>query len=156
MNFSLQPSSARKLLTELFIVAGWVPTVVFSLHVIANFGFHIYDRFPAFDIPMHFAGGVAIAFFFARNVSIFFIPHLTQKSRVLGHIAMVFALTATATVFWEFAEFIYDAILGTHVQVSIADTMLDMFLGILGGCFYLLVSGYLRHMGHEVKLKSIA
>jgi hypothetical protein len=155
MNLRIHRISAGKLLTELFIIAGWVPALVFVIHVIVSRVFNMYEAFPALDIPMHFTGGVAIAFFFARNVSIVFIPHLTQKSRILGHIVMVFALTATATVFWEFAEFIYDRVLGTHVQVSIADTMLDMFLGILGGCCYLLVSGYLRQIGHELKLKSI-
>jgi hypothetical protein len=46
---------------------------------------------------------------------------------------LLLSLTATAAVFWEFAEFISDQWLNTHLQPSIANTMQDQFLGILGG-----------------------
>ena len=43
------------------------------------------------------------------------------------------SLTATAAVFWEFGEFTIDQMFGTNVQVSLANTMQDMAMGIFGG-----------------------
>jgi hypothetical protein len=46
---------------------------------------------------------------------------------------VIITLTATAAVIWEFAEFLSDQVLETDLQGSIANTMQDQFLGILGG-----------------------
>jgi hypothetical protein len=46
---------------------------------------------------------------------------------------LLLSLTATVAVCWEFAEFLSDQFLDTNLQPSIANTMQDQFLGILGG-----------------------
>jgi len=43
----------------------WAPVLVFGLHVFISPALNAYLLFPPLDIPMHFFGGVAIAYFFA-------------------------------------------------------------------------------------------
>jgi hypothetical protein len=114
--------------------AGWAPALVFALHVVASRGFHVYDRFPLFDVPMHFLGGAAMAYFFhtaALNGA---------RLRVLGpyqrlsHLALVFAWVCTVAVCWEFAEWITDHYFGTHAQMGdLDDTLKDILVGMVGG-----------------------
>ena len=86
---------------------------------------------------MHPLGGIAITYFFSRALTIL------QKSGLVGAVdqrvrtVLLFALTATAAVFWEFGEFLVDHFFGTRMQRGLEDTLLDMFLGIVGGVGYL-------------------
>ena len=52
---------------------------------------------------------------------------------------LLLSLTSTVAVFWEFAEFISDQLLATNLQPSIANTMQDQSLGILGGGTWALI-----------------
>ncbi len=112
--------------------AAWAPIAVFSVHAVAVLGFNAYQRFPPLDIPMHFFGGVAIAFFFHRAIL------TASECGLLPHHAfnrglLVFALTCSTTVLWEFCEFMMDYTFGTNSQLGLEDTLLDMLLGTLGG-----------------------
>lgn len=111
----------------------WAPLAVFVAHVILSLAFNGYQRMPALDIPMHLLGGMAIAFFFSRLLDI--LGDYTIVARVDGLLRAIFlmALTATAAVLWEFAEYISDHSFGTQAQGGLEDTLLDMLLGILGG-----------------------
>jgi len=60
---------------------------------------------------------------------------------------LIFALTGTATVFWEFAEFFSDQLFATHAQLGLGDTLLDMALGIGGGITYLTAAARSRLVG---------
>ena len=112
---------------------GWPAISVFTVHVIASQGFDAYLRFPALDIPMHFLGGVAIAYFFHR-ASIAASSHaIIGPFHAVTHTILLLALTTATTVFWEFAEFLSDRYRGTHAQLGLNDTMGDMLLGICGG-----------------------
>lgn len=112
---------------------GWPAIAVFTLHVIASRFLHAYLRFPSLDIPMHFLGGAAIAYFFHR-ASLAASGHgILGPSHRGTHSVLVFALTSTAAVFWEFAEFLSDRFFGTHAQLGLEDTLGDMLLGICGG-----------------------
>jgi hypothetical protein len=42
-------------------------------------------------------------------------------------------LTSSAVVIWEFGEFTLDFLFDTVAQAGLEDTMLDMFLGLVGG-----------------------
>src|SRR5262245_35746481 len=109
--------------------AGWAPILVFGLHVVAARVLGLYRLWPPTDIPMHFFGGVAIAFFFAHAYrAAEELDLLGQPSAVL-YVVMVFALTCSATVFWEFAEFLSDRYFGTHMQNGLEDTLGDMLIG---------------------------
>jgi hypothetical protein len=113
---------------------GGMPAIaLFTLHIVAAQGFDAYGRFPPLDFPMHFLGGVVIAYFFHR-ASIAASTHgVIGPFHRVTHTVLVFALTCTSTVLWEFAEFLTDRFFGTHAQLGLEDTLGDMLLGICGG-----------------------
>lgn len=63
---------------------------------------------------------------------------ITKPNRAV-FLILILSLTATATVFWEFGEFIGDRVLGTNIQVSLANTMQDQFMGVAGGITWALI-----------------
>lgn len=117
--------------------AAWAPVLVFSIHVVAILSLDIYRRFPDFDIPMHFFGGVAIAHFLGMSY------RTADRMRLLGEpsavvfLPMILGLTALAAVVWEFAEFIADQKFGMHTQPGLADTLLDLLMGLVGGAVWI-------------------
>jgi len=127
--------------------AAWAPVLVFGLHVFISRVLNAYLLFPPLDIPMHFFGGVAIAYFFAAYFRALPAGSISSWLRPWLAAATVFALTSTSTVFWEFAEFFSDRLVGTHAQLGLGDTLLDMALGIAGGLTYLAMAARLRTLG---------
>jgi hypothetical protein len=126
-------ASHRQWITQSVLESGWAPIAVFCLHVAMSRVFDAYRLFPGIDIPMHFLGGMVIAFFFHRaSIN-------GSQLKVLGafhpltHGLLVFSATCAATVFWEFAEFINDRYFAGHSQAGLVDTLRDMLMGILGG-----------------------
>jgi hypothetical protein len=124
---------------KVLMIGGWAPLMVFSIHAIASRVFHVYEAVPQADIPMHFAGGVAIAFFISRCFRA--LPRdVVRSSRVIVlEAVLVASLTTTAAVLWEFAEFLLDSVSGTNVQVSLANTMKDLAFGMLGAMVFIAV-----------------
>jgi len=118
---------------------GWLPLLVFTIHIFLSQVLHLYDLWPPADIPVHFSGGVAIAFFISRSFQS--LPRTAVKpSRVaLLELLLIGSLTATTAVFWEFAEFSVDQLLGTHMQPGLANTIRDMAMGILGSICLILI-----------------
>jgi hypothetical protein len=92
-----------------------------------------YRAFPSLDVPMHLLGGAAMAHFFRRSLQV------PQSRVVVGALTAAaiglfsMAATGTATVIWEFAEWSSDRLLGSHAQLGLDDTLLDMLLGMAGG-----------------------
>ena len=121
---------------------GWPAIALFTFHVIASQGFDAYARFPPLDIPMHFLGGVAIAYFFHRASMAASISGIIGHFHPVTHTILVFALTCATTVFWEFAEFLSDRYRGTHAQLGLDDTLGDMLVGICGGIALLLAGRF--------------
>ncbi len=117
----------------------WAPITVFCIHVIAILILDVYSFFPNFDIPMHFVGGLAITFFFIESVISAKSNLILGNPSIVALIMMMFLLTCTTTIFWEFAEWIMDKLFLTHAQVSLDDTLLDMLLGILGGIVMIII-----------------
>jgi hypothetical protein len=121
--------------------AGWAPGAVFGLHLVIARGLNAYTVFPDLDMPMHFLGGMAVAFFFrvallrgAANGSIG-----ARQARTLGF--LVLALSCCAASAWEVAEFLSDRYLGTHAQLGPLDTLSDMLFGIGGAATFLFWRG---------------
>ena len=109
-----------------------LPILLFCLQLLLVFlGF--YDRHPWLDIPMHVLGGVFIAYSFSLAVTYFQERKILSELNVLTRSVFLFALTSAATVIWEFGEFTLDFFFDTVAQASLEDTMLDMFLGLVGG-----------------------
>ena len=109
-----------------------LPTLLFCLHLVMVFlGF--YKRHPRLDIPMHVLGGAFIAYSFSLALTYFQQRKILSEMNVLSRSVFLFALTSTATVIWELGEFTIDFFFSTNAQASLEDTMLDMFLGLVGG-----------------------
>ena len=111
-----------------------LPALLFCLHLVMVF-LGLYKAHPWIDIPMHVLGGVFIAYSFSLAVTYFQAGKILSELNVISRIVFLFALTSLATVIWEFGEFSLDSVFGTLAQASLADTMLDMFLGLVGGAF---------------------
>jgi hypothetical protein len=82
---------------------------------------------------MHFLGGIFIAYSFSLAVTYLQERKILSELNVFSRSVFLFSLTSVATVIWEFGEFTLDSLFGTVAQASLEDTMLDMFLGLVGG-----------------------
>ena len=82
---------------------------------------------------MHVLGGVFIAYSLNLAITYFQERKLASELNILSRSVFLFALTSSAAVIWEFGEFSLDFLFGTVAQASLEDTMLDMFLGLVGG-----------------------
>jgi len=118
-------------------LGGWAPLTVFLVHVFASRVLDAYRVWPHADIPMHFAGGVAMAFFLSQCFRALPREVVRSSRLVVLELVLIGSLTATAAVFWEFTEFIYDRAFGTNIQVSLANTMQDMAMGIAGALAFM-------------------
>lgn len=116
----------------------WLPLAVFLAHELCAHVVDGYRRWPSIDIPLHFFGGLAIAYFASGALHAFAVRRLVLPPDPLLRLLLLFALALTVAVFWEFAEFTADLALGTRCQLSLRDTLLDLFMGMLGGLAFLL------------------
>lgn len=109
---------------------------VLAAHGVLSIGFDAYTRLPSLDIPVHFIGGVAIAFALNGVLTIAEQASLIQvASRVVRFILTV-CLVTTAATGWEFVEFVFDRVLDTGAQKGLEDTLFDAFVGIVGGMVF--------------------
>ncbi len=136
---------------NLIVRAGWAPLTVFITHLVVSYGLDGYTLFPSIDIPIHFLGGFAMAYFLSRCFAALPDRLIARDVRKLTEFVVVASLTTTVTIFWEFAEFTSDALLGTHTQQGLGDTMLDMALGMLGGVCFLLMALRQGSVGEVIK-----
>lgn len=114
----------------------WAPALVFLVHVAAAMG-GMYRYRPTLDLPMHAAGGIAIAYFFQSCIAPLNLQRLGEPAASLAAAILLFSLTATAAVFWEFAEYFFDQIFGANSQGGLTDTLLDIWMGMVGGFQYI-------------------
>ena len=114
------------------------PAIVFLVHLTAK-TLGLYEMFPNIDIPFHYLGGLSIAYTCAQALSYLESQKVTTTLHRGLFLVLLLSLTATVAVFWEFAEFLSDQFLATNLQPSIANTMQDQFLGILGGSTWALI-----------------
>ena len=93
---------------------------------------------------MHFLGGIVVGFTY------FFILKFLEGNnqlKIRSYIKIIFiiSLVALTAVFWEFYEFMLDYFFHFTFQITIADTLLDLFLGLSGGTF---ISVFLERIHH--------
>ena len=98
-------------------------------------------------MPMHFLGGIAIAYFLSSCFAAIPRDAFSPRLRPLAQFVFIFSLTATTAVFWEFIEFVSDAYFRTHALGDVNDTLQDMALGISGGIVYILVAWWRGKLG---------
>lgn len=114
-----------------FKQAAGAPLTVFVVYVLVAMGLGVGIVLPWLDIPAHFFGGAAITYFFAIGIA--------NLQRILGTVppviqmALSLGLTAITAVLWEFLEYGADIALGTKLNHGVADTLSDLFFGLLGG-----------------------
>ena len=105
-----------------------------------------YGYWPDLDVPMHYAGAVALTFALDRSVARAYefrvLKPIGRWQRALG----VFALVCMVSMFWEIGEYLSDRYLGTHAQAGLDDTMTDMIIDIAGSLSFLLVRAILTNL----------
>ena len=116
--------------------SAWAPLSLYVIYRVAK-AFGAYLAYPPLDVPTHFLGGVAIAYFFRSAIA--------NSQKLVGNIPVpiqiLFALTCTGTttILWEFLEFVSDYFFHTNMILGLKDTLKDMFFGLLGGLILLLL-----------------
>jgi len=122
------------------IKVGWIPVVVFVFHHVVARVFDAYNAIPLLDVPMHFLGGVAIGIFFWVLFNSDESKKTVGKLTFLGQYLVPMMGVFVAVSLWEFAEWSTDYLGMSQAQLSVDDTMLDMFLGVCGGVVAILYS----------------
>jgi hypothetical protein len=110
----------------------WAPAGVLFFWAAAAKVFGAFAYFPWLDIPTHFAGGVAIAFFFSVAIDNF---SPTRIATAISTVSVI-GLTALAALVWELLEFASDHYLGSFLIGGVADSLKDMVLGVLGAVVF--------------------
>lgn len=117
-----------------------LPFGLFCVHLVLVF-VGIFQRYPWLDIPTHVLGGVFIAYSFSLTITYFQERKMISEMNVFTRSVFLFGLTSSAVVIWEFGEFTLDFFFDTMAQLSLEDTMLDMFLGLVGGAALIVFLG---------------
>ena len=109
--------------------AAWAPLSVLGFYAL-GLTFRLFKLFPPLDIPVHFTGGLVITYFYRVAIR--------HSQKIVGDIPfpiqVLFAITSTGTttILWEFYENILDYFAGTHMVRGVQDTIVDLFVGLMG------------------------
>ena len=118
--------------------AAWAPIVVFLFYLVAR-SLQLFVYFPPLDIPTHFMGGVVITYFY--RVAIRHAQRLVGQIPFPIQVLLAFTCTGTTTIFWEFYENIFDYFFHTQMVRGVTDTIVDLFIGLLGALVFSLLYG---------------
>jgi len=121
-------------------------TFIIGVYVLSIFR-DWYFLFPWLDIPLHLLGGLFIglgAIWLDNQSARFF-----GERHPLEKLILVLGVVCLVGVFWEFFEFGLDyfyslGIVGFKSQLSVADTIGDLFLDLLGGFIALISDWFFR------------
>jgi hypothetical protein len=131
---------------RLFRQAAWAPLLVLLIHAL---GAAFLGHPRGLDPFMHLAGGFSVAYFLRQAHHAFL--GSTGNLPTLMTLLIIFNATCTVALFWEFGEFLSDEFLGTHVQASLAETMVDLLVGAGGALTYVSASLLSRRPSSEFK-----
>ncbi|HSL46026.1 MAG TPA: hypothetical protein VK897_21510 [Anaerolineales bacterium] len=109
--------------------AAWAPLSVLGFYAI-GLTFGLFELFPALDIPTHLAGGVVITYWY--RVAIRNSQKLVGDTPFPIQVLFAFTCAGTTTILWEFYENLADFFLGTEMVRGVQDTIIDLFVGLLG------------------------
>ena len=118
--------------------AAWAPLSIFGSYLL-GLALHLYKLFPLLDIPTHFLGGVVITYFYRAAIR--------HSQKLIGEIPLPIQVllavtgTGTTTILWEFYETLSDLFVGTNMVRGLQDTLVDLFVGLLGA---LVLSAFYR------------
>ena len=111
------------------------PACVFVFSNFIGMVFDAYLIYPWIDIPMHFLGGLSIAFTGTLFFNFFKEEGFIGINRRFLSVFLIVALVSLTAVLWEFYEFLMFYFFGILMQPSLNDTIGDLFMGLLGGLF---------------------
>jgi hypothetical protein len=123
----------RKHVTDWILVtlreSAWAPLSVIGFYLVGLL-FGWFDAYPPLDIPTHFFGGIAITYFYRSAIR----NSQSLVGEIPYSIQVIFAFTCTGTtiIFWEFYEVTLDFLFQAHNVLGLADTIKDMFVGLMG------------------------
>lgn len=127
--------------------AAWAPLLVFGLHIIFEYGIRLYARFPLLDLPMHFFGGMAIAYFASSCFAALPESEISRKLRPVAQFIFSVTMTATAAILWEVLEYASDTLFHTGMFGSQYDTLMDLTLGLSGAAVLMSVAAASGRLG---------
>ena len=85
------------------------------------------------DIPLHVIGGAIAGITYILAIAMT-IPRETLSRTPRWHLMLsTFSFVSLVAVAWEFFELFTDTFLHTGLQASIAETLKDIAVGLLGG-----------------------
>jgi hypothetical protein len=113
--------------------AAWAPLMVLGVYGL-GLTFHVFKLFPPLDIPTHFLGGVAITYFY--RVAIRNSQNLVGEIPFPIQVLFAITCTGTTTILWEFYENFLDYFAGTQMVRGVQDTIVDLFVGLLGALVF--------------------
>lgn len=119
---------------------------LFFVHVAGIASINMYEFWPPIDVMMHFFGGFAMGLL-GIHILDRSAEHHGVKQWVWWHeLLFVIGFVMFVAVLWEFHEFLLDVVVSRwraigRSQISLVDTMGDLFMGLLGG----FVAHGLRH-----------
>lgn len=111
------------------VSAGWAPALVVILHALLG---EYFGHEPFVDPVAHFAGGMAIAYFF-HKLMIVYPERVGNPTLFVRGIALI-GLAALAALAWELMELFSDMLFKSFIQFSAANTLRDLSLGVAGAC----------------------
>ena len=133
------------------ILLGWIdalgkasagPILVFGIHVLALNVFDTYYLFPNFDVPMHFLGGLATAYFLDSALMSASLLGIIEPCRVVHRRVLVFCGTCIAAIFWEYSEILKYLSFWIQEPAGLEDSLEDLFFGAAGGIFFIVNSQF--------------
>lgn len=92
-----------------------------------------YQRFYHLDSIMHISGGFVVALA-VRSFFKLIGGHFSRKDLFFEWLVLI-SITSLVAVVWELGEFVVDFYFSIGLQDGVADTMLDLFLGLVGAGF---------------------
>jgi hypothetical protein len=124
--------------------------LVFFVNVILDRG-GIYAAVPWIDMPIHFLGGASIAVAGITFLSLLRKGGFIQSLPLPLWIFLVVSFVGLAAVSWELWEFSADFLFKKNLQKNLADTMTDMFFGLLGGSVTSVMWAVFLSISHRIR-----
>lgn len=115
--------------------AAWAPLSIFVAYLL-GLAWQLFKLFPPLDIPFHLLGGLVITYFY--RIAIRHSQKLVGEIPLPIQVLFAFTCTGTTAILWEFNENLLDFFAGTHMVRGLQDTIVDLFLGLLGALTFTL------------------
>lgn len=104
----------------------WAPILVLILHEFLS----IKGWRTQIDWFNHFSGGLSFSYFSWKTLP--FVFRFSGSLTSVGRLVVAFLCGCTAALLWDIVEFSSDTFLGTRIQKSLDETMMDLVNGFLG------------------------